>query len=179
MQQEKTLSTISNMFTDIRRTLEASESYSAFAARHNIRSAATLTVTDAETAALIAEHLAPRIEGKTVVEIGGGLGLLSLYMGSFAKRVYCIEANPMWAMVFTEILLSAKPKHVSYLFGAADEFVGCIKADIAVVCTHSDLQSMKLAGRQLASEVIDVYGELIEANPAAFDPVARSLRPFA
>jgi predicted RNA methylase len=136
-------------------------------------------VTDAEIAASIAELLAPRIAGKTVVDIGGGLGLLSLYMGTLARRVYCIEANPMWAMVFTEIFLGMKPKHVSYIFGAADEFVGCIKADVAVICTHSDVEGLKLAGRQLALEVIDVYGEMIETNPKAFDPLARQMRPFA
>jgi predicted RNA methylase len=167
------------MLSEIRRTIEATESYAAYVERHNIRSAANLTVTDAEIAALIAERLAPRIAGRTVVEIGGGIGLLSLYMGTVARRVYCIEAKPMWAMVFTEIFLGMKPKHVSYIFGAADEFVGCIKADVAVICTHSDIEGLKLAGRQLATEVIDVYGEMIEANPQAFDPLARQMRPFA
>lgn len=173
------MSEIDSMFSEIRRTLERTKPFDAYLERHNIRSAATLTVTDAEIAASIAELLAPRIAGKTIVEIGGGIGLLSLYMGTFARRVYCIEANPMWAMVFTEIFLGMKPKHVSYIFGAADEFVGCIKADIAVICTHSDVEGLKLAGRQLASEVIDVYGEMIEANPQAFDPLARQMRPFA
>jgi hypothetical protein len=45
-----------------------------FADRHNIRAAPNLSVTDFETAVLIVERLAPRIEGKVVVEIGGGIG---------------------------------------------------------------------------------------------------------
>jgi hypothetical protein len=69
-----------------------------------------------------------------------------------------------------------KPKHVSFLFGAADEFVGCIRADVAVICTYSDVEGMKLIGKQFAPVVIDVYGDLIAANPDAFDPDARQAR---
>lgn len=85
-----------------------------FAERHNIRAASNLTVTDFETAVLIAEQLAPRIEGKTVVEIGGGIGMLAVAMGVLAKRVYCIEANPLWSMTFAQFLLAKKPRNVSY-----------------------------------------------------------------
>lgn len=146
-----------------------------FAERHNIRSATILTVTDAETAVLIAERLAPRIEGKTVVEIGGGIGLLSLAMATTAERVFCIEANPMWAVYFTQTLLERKRKNISFLFGAADEFVGYIRADVAVICTHSDVEGMRLIGAQFA-EVVDVYGEMVDENPDAFDPDARRMR---
>jgi predicted RNA methylase len=125
---------------------------------------------------LIAHHLAARIKGKTVVEIGGGIGLLSLHMGHTAKRVYCIEANPMWSWVFAGTLLSQKPKNVSYLFGSADEFLGCIKADVAIICTHSDVQGMKLVAQQFAPVVIDVYGEIIKAAPHHFDKFAREMR---
>jgi hypothetical protein len=82
----------------------------------------------------------------------------------------------MWAAAWTQILLEKKPKHMSYLFGAADEFVGCIRGDVAIVCTHSDVASLKLIGQQFAPQVIDVYGEIIEANPGAFDPLASRLR---
>jgi hypothetical protein len=155
------------------------QSFTAFADRHDIRSAPFLTVTDCETAALIAEHLAPRIQDKTVVEIGGGTGLLALAMGMLARRVYCIEANPLWAVTFTRLLLEKKPRNVSYLFGAAAEFVGAIRADVAVVCTHSDVAGLQRIGRQFAPEVIDVWGELIAANPSAFDAEARRLRDLA
>jgi len=67
-----------------------SEAYSAFAERHNIHSAPKLTVIGDEMAELVCQHLAPRIAGRTVVEIGGGIGLLSLAMASVAKRVFCI-----------------------------------------------------------------------------------------
>jgi hypothetical protein len=150
-----------------------------FAERHNIRAAPNLTVTDFETAVMIADRLAPRIEGKIVVEIGGGIGMLSVAMGAIAKRVYCIEANPIWSMTFAQFLLERKPKNVSFLCGAADEFLGCIRGDVATICTHSDVAGMKLVGAQFAPTVIDVYGEMTDANPEGFDPWARSARALA
>ena len=155
---------------------EASESYSC---RHGIQSQAVLTITRDEDAHLIAEHLAPRIEGKTVVEIGGGIGLLALHMGLVAKRVYCIEANPMWSWTFAGTLLHQKPRNVSFLFGAADEFIGAVKGDIAVYCTHSDVKGIGLVAAQFAPVVIDVYGEVIKDAPEHFDALARTLREVA
>jgi predicted RNA methylase len=156
--------------------MEGSDAALAYSDRHGIASAAILTVLDDQIADLMADYLIDRIFGKTVVEIGGGIGLLSLHMGLVAERVFCIEANPMWSWTFAEILLARKPRNVSYLFGAADEFVGLIKADVAVICTHSDVSGMKLKAAQFAPVVIDVYGELIASNPGRFDALARALR---
>jgi len=164
------------MLSEVRELMQMSQAYSAYAERHNIWSAPNLTVIEGETAELICERLAPRIAGKTVVEIGGGIGILSLAMASVAARVFCIEANPTWAAIWTQIMVEKKPKNLSYLLGAADEFVGCIRGDVAVICTHSDIQGLKLVGRQFAPEVVEVYGELIEENPAAFDATASRLR---
>jgi hypothetical protein len=159
--------------------MEGSEASLAYSERHNIRSAAVLTVLDDNHATLIAERLRPRIEGKTVVEVGGGIGLLSLHLGHIAKRVYCIEANPIWSWLFAGVLLEAKPKNVSFLFGAADEFVGSIKGDVALFCTHSDVQGMGLVAAQFAPTVIDFYSELIAEAPEHFDLLARTLREVA
>ena len=172
------MSDIRRMLSEVYETMEISKAYSTFAEQHNIRSAPILTVIDDEMADLIAVHLAPRIAGRTVVEIGGGIGILSLAMASVAKSVFCIEANPMWAAAFTQVLLEKKRRNLSYLFGAADEFVGYIRADVAVICTHSDVEGMKLIGKQFAPEVIDVYGELIDGNPGGFDREASRLRAF-
>lgn len=170
---------LKSLLSGVQRAMEGSEVSAAYAARHGIQSQSVLTVTDDEMAGLLAEHLAPRIAGKTVVEIGGGIGLLALHMGFYANRVFCIEANPMWATSFTACLLSVKPKNVSYLFGSADEFQGLIKADVALFCTHSGVEAMKAAGLLFAPEVIDVYGEIIAASPTSFNKLATSLRPTA
>jgi hypothetical protein len=172
----KTMTQIGNMLDAIYNAMEGSDISLAYSYRHGISSQAVLTVSDDETAALIAEHLGPQIKGKTVVEIGGGIGLLSCHLGQIAKRVYCIEANPMWSWAFATVLLGKKPKNVSFLFGAADEFLGCIKGDVAIYCTHSDVKGMGLVAAQFAPAVIDVYGEIINGNPEAFDKFARTMR---
>jgi hypothetical protein len=170
---------LNDKLDEIYLAMEGSQASFRFSERHNINSQAVLTVTDDETAGLIAANLEPRIAGKTVVEIGGGIGLLALHMGMVARRVYCIEANPMWSWTFAQVLLDRKPRNVSFLFGAADEFVGMIRADVAVYCTHSDVEGMRLVASQFAPTVIDIYGELIAGNPSAFDATAIALRPFA
>jgi hypothetical protein len=159
--------------------LDGADDVCAYADRHNIQSAAILTVCDDKLAAGLAQMLAPRIEGKTVIEIGGGIGLLAFHLGVYAKRVFCIEASPVWGATFIELLYSAKPKNVSYLFGAADEFAGQIRGDVALFASHSGLDAMKAAGRLFAPLVIDIYGEMIADNPDGFDPLARRLRPYA
>lgn len=159
--------------------MEGSEVAAAYSERHGIASAAVLTVLDDNHAMLIAERLRPRIEGKTVVEIGGGIGLLACHLGHIAKRVYCIEANPMWSWTFAGTIMREKPKNVSFLFGAADEFLGTFRGDVAVYCTHSDVTGMGLVAAQFAPVVIDVYGELIAEAPSHFDATARALRAMS
>ena len=170
---------INKILGNIYNEMEGSEISEAYSERHNVNSAAVLTVLTDEHAGLITDRLASRIEGKTVVEIGGGIGLLALHMGLIAKRVYCIEANPMWSWTFASVLLKSKPKNVSFLFGAADEFVGAIGGDVAIYCTHSDVQGMRLIAAQFAPMVVDVYGEIIEAAPESFDKLATELRKIA
>jgi predicted RNA methylase len=173
---EENVPTLQKMFGEVYNAFEGSETMADYTERHNVNAAAVLTVIDDETAHLITERIADRIAGKTVVEIGGGIGLLSLHMGQIAKRVYCIEANPMWSWTFATVLLKQKPKNVSFLFGSADEFLGVVKADVAVYCTHSDVHGMGLVAAQFAPVVIDFYSELIAENPSAFDQTAVALR---
>jgi predicted RNA methylase len=154
------MSELSEQLKAVYATMEGSPAVDAYAERHDIHSAAILTVHDDETADLIAGYLAPRIEGKIVVEIGGGIGLLALHMADYAKRVFCIEANPMWSWTFAALLLTHKPKNVSYLFGTASEFEGQLRGDVALFCTHSDTAGMREAARPFADTIIDVYGEV-------------------
>jgi precorrin-6B methylase 2 len=164
---------------DLFEAFEGSEPAHDYAQRHNIEAQACLTVTDDEIADLIAERLEPRLSGKVVVEIGGGIGLLSCHIAQFAKRVYCIEANPAWSFVFASFLYLKKPKNCSFLMGSAEEFLGSIKGDVAIFCSHSGLQSMRLIASQFAPKVIDFYSELIAESPGSFDKVASALRQFA
>jgi hypothetical protein len=178
-QQGNPMAELNEMLDQVYGAMEGSEASQSYSERHGIASAAVLTVLDDNHATLIAERLRPRIEGKTVVEIGGGIGLLAMHMAHLAKRVYCIEANPMWSWTFAEVLLHQKPRNMSFLFGAADEFLGAIRGDVAIYCTHSDVKGMGMVAAQFAPVVIDVYGELIREAPSHFDATARRLREIA
>jgi hypothetical protein len=171
--------TVKELLDEHYNAFEGCEVLHEYGQRHNVQSQAVLTIDTDERAYLMAEYLRPQIEGKVVVEIGGGIGLLAMYMGDIAKRVYCIEANPVWSSVFLACLIKSKPKNVSFLFGAADEFIGDIKGDVALFLTHSGVQSMKLVAANFAPLVIDVHGQMIAENPDAFDKFARTMRLVA
>ncbi len=126
-----------------------------------------------------AHHVRTRGAGggdEQVVSLCRGAHSLLDSWGWSAKRVYCIEANPMWSWIFASMLIEKKLRNVSYLFGSADEFVGCIKADVAIFCTHSGVQPLRLVAGQFAPEVIDVYGEIIKAAPQHFNQMLREFR---
>lgn len=159
---------------EISTRMSRSEMLDAYADRHGIDSASILTVRDDEMADALAGYLAPRIEGRIVIEVGAGLGLLALHMGQYAKRVFCIEANPLWSWSFAALLLAHKPKNVSFLFGTADEFAGQLHADVALFCTHSDAAGMRVIAGKFAREVIDVYSEVVEAHWNAVRDLKRS-----
>jgi hypothetical protein len=169
---------IDDLLADVARGFDTSKAGEAFSARHGVRALSRLTITSNEVASLITDRLRQRVEGRTVIEIGGGTGLLSFQLAKVATRVFCIEANPLWSSAFVELLLEHKPSNLSYLFGTASEFYGSISGDVAVLATHSDVAGMKMVAAQFAPTVIDIYGEMIADNPGAFDPFARQARGF-
>lgn len=122
--------------------------------RNGINSLCVLTVDEYRDALAEIEQLWPRVKGKTVVEIGAGVGMLALQMAKFAKRVFAVEADPAWAWVFTDALYALKPPNLTYIFGRAEEMVGVLKADVAVIYTNSDVGGMAKLAVQFAPEVI-------------------------
>lgn len=147
--------------------LEGSEAAHDYHRRHGTKSMLVLTIHDDETAALVAERLSSRITGKVVVEIGGGIGLLAMHMADHARHVYVIESDPMWTSTAVAFFYKAKPKNVTFIFGAAEEVAGMICGDVALFCTHSAADHMREVAQCFAPEVIDVYGEIVGViNPA-------------
>lgn len=146
-----------------------------YADRHGVRASPQLTVTDDE----VAEMLEPRIRDMTVIDVGGGIGLLGLHMAEVAKRVIVIEANPVWAAAWIDLLHRRKPENLPFFFGSANQLSDLITADVAVITTHSDVSGMMSVASTIATIAIDFYGELIDGNPAAFDPWAREARKKA
>jgi hypothetical protein len=66
------------MLSEVYAIMASSRAYEDCAERHNIRSAQNLAVVEDETAELVCAHLVLRIAGKTIVEIDGRIGMLSL-----------------------------------------------------------------------------------------------------
>lgn len=144
--------------------------------RHGIRSAMLLTISRAEHADWIIAKLIDRIRGKIVVEIGAGTGILSIAMASYAKHVYAIEAFPAWATEFAwqneaiptsyapipnaqwsarfeAYMTLRKPTNLTYIIDRAENLVGVINADVAVVVTGSDAENLRELAQQFAPDV--------------------------
>lgn len=134
--------------------------------RHGTESALILTVYDDEKAALITDVLRERIEGKIVVEVGAGIGLLACHLATVARRVYAIEADPSWMSCYVHVLYRKKPKNLTYIFGTADE-APPLSADVALFCTLSGRESLYRAASRFAPTVIDVYAEVLGNRPPA------------
>jgi hypothetical protein len=152
---------VSAPLEDAYAAMECSAPLDRFLTRHGIEALPILTVTDDEHAARLVEHLRPRIEGRVVVEIGAGIGLLAMHVADVAFKVYAIEANPVWASSFAVAFMDRKPKNLTFVYGAADELAGVLRADVALFCTHSGAASMRAAGALFAPVVIDVYREIL------------------
>lgn len=146
--------------------------------RHGTESACILTVYDDEHADAIVEYLRPRIEGKIVVEIGAGIGLLACHMATIARRVYAIEVDPAWTSCFLVALYAKKPPNLTFIFGRAED-APPIAADVAVFCTHSAHDALYRAASRFAPEIIDVYAETIPylSYPPIPEPPASSPSP--
>jgi hypothetical protein len=120
------------MLSELYELMQMSQAYAAFAERHNICSPSILTVAEDETAELLCERLAPRISGKTVVETGGRIGLLSLAMrrlpsASTASRpIRCGrlrgDADHVRDEAEEHELYSASPTNSSAAFAAASRY---------------------------------------------------------
>lgn len=151
---------LSQLISELYESVEGSESAQRYYDRHGIESLGVLTVYEDERADLIAEHLAEIINGKIVVEIGAGIGLLACHLAMRARRVYAIEADPTWMSCFVAALYERKPKNLTYIFGAAED-APHLYADVALFCTHSGRDAMRKAASRFAPIVIDVYGELL------------------
>jgi ribosomal RNA adenine dimethylase len=131
-----------------------------------------LTVVRPEDADWILQKLAGRYEGKTVIEIGAGIGVLAARLAERARHVYAIEADPSWNLVYAkyggraesdwdaassdlpEELARVVPRsyhttaiNLTWIFGRAQDMVGQLRGDLAICVTGSDEAALReLAG---------------------------------
>lgn len=125
--------------------------------RHMVESLCCLTVYDPQTAAELIRPIRARIIGKTVVEIGAGVGVLSIALCRYCPKVIAIEADPGWSWIFTKHLYVRKPPNLTWIFGRAEEVADWVRADVAVIATHSGQEAMARVARRIANEVIELY----------------------
>lgn len=107
-----------------------------------------------EDTAWILDKIRERIEGRTVVEIGAGIGVLAVEMAKVAKHVYAIEAYPAWGEIFARHLLKRKTANLTFIIDAAENLTELIKADVAVCVTGSDDVWLRSVCGWFAPEVI-------------------------
>lgn len=122
--------------------------------RNGTESMLVLTIFNEEDARQEVAKFKNDIDGKVVIEIGAGVGFLALEMAKYAKHVYALEIDPAWCWLFTEHLYKNKPTNLTWIFGRAEDMVGMIKADIAVIFTCSGVEKMNKLGKTLARRVI-------------------------
>ncbi len=132
--------------------LEGKEFVEEYHVRHKVKSALILRNYNTKKAMESVKNIVSSIMGKTVVEIGAGVGYLAIEMAKYAKRVFAIEADPAWSWYFTEYLYKNKPKNLTWVFGSADEIP--IIADVAIICSCSGIKDMKKKAYKMAKKVL-------------------------
>jgi len=134
--------------------LEGAEDLIHYHKEHGTPSLLVLTQYAPEIAHKTAEFLADDISGKTVIEIGAGVGFLAIEMAKIAKQVFAIEVDPAWSWIFTHSLYAHKPPNLTWIFGKAEAMLPYLHGDIAVVFTRSGRKEMLSLARQFAPKVI-------------------------
>lgn len=147
-------STLEEAIEEIYERQEGSDTVMDYHVRHDINSLGILTIYDEESAQSAVSMFAAKIRGKVVVEVGAGIGLLAMEMAKYAKHVYAIEADPAWTYVHVEHLYRRKPTNLTFVFGRAQDMVGLIRADVAVIFTRSDVEGMTALAKQFAPFVV-------------------------
>ena len=145
---------------------EGSKAVMDYMGRHDVDSLGILTITDEAKALKGIKLFSESLADKVVIEIGAGVGLFALELAKIAKKVYAIEADPAWSWVFTKYLYLKKPQNLTWIFGSAQQLVGSISGDVAIIFTHSDIDNLKTLGRQFAPKVIMGYQDWQETNRA-------------
>jgi SAM-dependent methyltransferase len=134
-------------------TLYGAEQLEDYHERHDTPSLLVLTVRSPEVAAAAVAPWIDEIRGKRVVEIGAGIGYLSLEIAKHAEHVIACELDPAWTWVFVKHLYVNKPPNMTWIFGDAENVVG-VYADVAVIRSYSGLVRMLSTAERIAPRVI-------------------------
>lgn len=138
----------------IYRDVDGFEAAEEFHRRHMTPSCGVITVYNKQAVSKIMNQIAEQIEGKTVIEIGAGVGMLAIAMANIADKVYAIESDPAWSWAFTKILYDIKPPNLTFIFGKAESVIKWLKGDVAVVVTRSGTTELRALASKFAPVVI-------------------------
>jgi hypothetical protein len=127
--------------------------------RHGTPALNVLTITSEDEARRAVEPWIDEIAGKRVIEVGSGIGLLSLEMAKHAATVIAIEADVAWSWVFVKHLYQHKPPNLSWWFGNADQATPFVRGDIAVIRSYSGLRRMIAVADQMCPRVLLSFDE--------------------
>ena len=122
--------------------------------RHGTASLNVLTVRDADEARTIVADFVDAVRGKTVVEIGAGVGLLAIELARHAKQVWAIESDPAWSWSFNKYLYASKPANLTWIFGSAESVADWLRADVAVIRTRSGAVKMVAVAERMADTIV-------------------------
>ena len=125
--------------------------------RHMTSSLGVVTVSSRADARRLIKPFRQQLLGKTVVEIGAGIGYFALELARYCPQVFAIESDPAWSWIFAKHLYDKKPSHLTWIFGRAEEVARWLRADIALIVTRSGHEEMENVARRMAPVVIDVY----------------------
>ena len=139
-----------------------------YCAIRQVHGASILTICKPSQVEAAYHQVRERIKGKKVVEIGAGVGLLSLAMAErAAKSVLAIEPSPWWSGVYMDCVAPAAPPNLHWFQGTAEDWMGLCPPhihsgtyfDVAVCCTLSEPEQFRALGQSLALETIMVHQE--------------------
>lgn len=135
-------------------SMEGCEDLLRYHREHGTPSLLILTQFSPEIAKETARLWANDIDGKRVIEIVAGVGFLAIEMAKRAKSVVAIEVDPSWSWIFTKSLYRHKPPNLTWVFGSAESVADSIRGDVAIICTRSGHDGMRLVAERMAPQVI-------------------------
>jgi tRNA G46 methylase TrmB len=129
--------------------------------RIGVTAAHICTIIAPENTRWLMKKLTPRIEGKVVVEIGAGLGVLSIEMAKVAKHVFAIDSDPEFTGAFVVKLYQERPANLTWIFDTAQGVIAsgladAMLADVAVIVTGSDERGLRLLAERFVRAASDI-----------------------
>lgn len=100
------------------------------------------------------------LKDMTVIEIGAGVGVFAVNLAERCKRVFAIEADPLFSREFAVRLYADKPSNLTWVFDVAVPEMAARnggwlpRADLVLVLTGSDEENLRDLAEQFGDAVV-------------------------